>query len=101
MVKLATQLIDRQAAKFEPADTEDRYETRLREVIAAKLQGEGITPESPSAPRGGNVIDLMAALKRSLGQEAPGKDATQGSPDEPAPADKPAAKRRPAARKRA
>ena len=45
MVKLATQLIERQAGKFEPADTEDRYETRLREVIEAKLKGEGITPK--------------------------------------------------------
>jgi DNA end-binding protein Ku len=101
MVKLATQLIDRQAAKFEPADTEDRYETRLREVIAAKLQGEGITPNAPAAPRGDNVIDLMAALKRSLGQEATGKNGSQDSPHEPAPADKPAAKRRTATRKRA
>ena len=68
MVKLATQLIERQEAKFEPADTEDRYEARLREVIDAKLKGEGITPEEPESPRGDNVIDLMAALKRSLGQ---------------------------------
>ena len=68
MVKLATQLIERQEAKFEPADTEDRYEARLRQVIDAKLKGEGVTPEEPESPRGDNVIDLMAALKRSLGQ---------------------------------
>ena len=47
MVKLARQLIERQEGKFEPADTEDRYETRLREVIEAKLKGEGIEPEAP------------------------------------------------------
>ena len=68
MVKLARQLIERQEGKFEPADTEDRYETRLREVIEAKLKGEGIEPEAPEEERGDNVIDLMAALKRSLGQ---------------------------------
>ena len=68
MVKLARQLIERQKGKFEPADVEDRYETRLREVIEAKLKGEGIKPEAPAEPRGDNVIDLMAALKRSLGQ---------------------------------
>ena len=68
MVKLARQLIERQKGKFEPADVEDRYETRLREVIDAKLKGEGIKPEAPEEPRGDNVIDLMAALKRSLGR---------------------------------
>jgi DNA end-binding protein Ku len=77
MVKLATQLIDRQEGKFAPGDIEDRYEARLREVIDAKLKGEGVTPEAPSAPRGDNVIDLMAALKRSLNQDkkAPAKSA--------------------------
>jgi DNA end-binding protein Ku len=67
MVKLATQLIERQEGKFAPADSEDHYETRLREVIAAKLKGEGITPQQTEAPARDNVIDLMAALKASLG----------------------------------
>jgi DNA end-binding protein Ku len=71
MVTLATQLIDRQNGKFRPDDTEDRYEAKLREMIEAKLKGEGITPEQPSEPDRGNVIDLMAALKASLGQETP------------------------------
>ena len=69
MVSLATQLIDRQSGTFNPAAMEDRYESRLREVIDAKLKGEGIQPEAPddTADRG-NVIDLMAALRKSLGQ---------------------------------
>ncbi|MDQ2764539.1 MAG: Ku protein, partial [Pseudomonadota bacterium] len=61
MVKLALQLIERQSAKFAPEDLEDRYEARLREVIAAKLKGEGISQTEPRAPRGDNVVDLMAA----------------------------------------
>jgi DNA end-binding protein Ku len=71
MVALATQLIERQNGKFQPDDTADRYEAKLREVIDAKLKGEGISPEEPSEPDRGNVIDLMAALKESLGQKAP------------------------------
>ncbi|KAA2211753.1 non-homologous end joining protein Ku [Teichococcus oryzae] len=67
MVKLARQLIDRQRDRYDPADTEDRYEARLREVIDAKLRGEGVQPEAEEPSRGGNVIDLMAALKQSLG----------------------------------
>jgi len=68
MVKLATQLIERQEGRFEPADSEDRYEARLREVIAAKLKGEGIAAEETTEPARDNVIDLMAALKASLGR---------------------------------
>ena len=44
MVQLARQLIDRQTGKYDPADVEDRYEARLRDVIDAKLKGEGIEP---------------------------------------------------------
>lgn len=97
MVGLARQLIDRQIGKFQPDDMEDRYEARLRQVIEAKLKGEGIEPEEPAEPQG-NVIDLMAALKRSLGQDAKARSATPGKKAGRAPARK--AKRAPA-RKRA
>jgi DNA end-binding protein Ku len=68
MIQLATQLIDRQTGRYDPADIEDRYETRLRAVIDAKLKGEGIEPEETAEPDRGNVVDLMAALRKSLGQ---------------------------------
>jgi DNA end-binding protein Ku len=69
MVKQATELIARQAGRYDPADVEDRYETRLRAVIDAKLKGEGVDPIAEEADESGNVIDLMAAaLKRSLGR---------------------------------
>jgi DNA end-binding protein Ku len=71
MVALAKQLIDRQTTQYDPADLEDRYETRLRAMIDAKLKGEGIDPSEPVEPDHSNVIDLMAALKKSLGEEAP------------------------------
>ncbi|HYZ22370.1 MAG TPA: Ku protein, partial [Rhodopila sp.] len=62
MIGLAAQLIARRNGRFQPEDTIDRYEARLREVIEAKLKGEGITPEPPEEPSRDNVIDLMAAL---------------------------------------
>jgi hypothetical protein len=69
MVQLATQLVQRRAGKYESGDLEDRYETRLRTLIDAKLKGEGIDLEEevPQAAAS-NVVDLMAALKKSLGQ---------------------------------
>jgi DNA end-binding protein Ku len=72
MVKLATQLIARQTGVYDPKDVEDRYETRLRALIAAKLKGEGLAAEDETEPESGNVIDLMAALKKSLGQRPEG-----------------------------
>ena len=50
MVQLATQLMQRQAGKYEAADLEDRYESRLRALIDAKLKGEGIDAEAESRP---------------------------------------------------
>jgi DNA end-binding protein Ku len=75
MVKLAVQLVDRQTGAFNPADMEDRYEARLRAVIEAKLKGEGVEPAAEADLDRGNVVDLMAALKRSLGQTAGGQAA--------------------------
>jgi DNA end-binding protein Ku len=70
MVQLATQLIQRQSGKYDASDLEDRYETRLRAMIDAKLKGEGIDAEEVPAVATSSVVDLMAALKKSLGQEA-------------------------------
>ncbi len=68
MIQLATQFIDRQTGTYDPADVEDRYETRLRAVTEAKLKDEGIKPEAAEEPDRGNVVDLMATLRKSLGQ---------------------------------
>ena len=83
MVALAKQLIDRQTTKYDPSDLEDRYETRLRAMIDAKLKGEGIDLSEPAEPAASNVIDLMAALKKSLGQKAAPKIAA-AKPTSPA-----------------
>jgi DNA end-binding protein Ku len=100
MLKLAIQLIERQEGNFTPADTEDHYETRLREVIAAKLKGEGVTPQQAEAPARDNVIDLMAALKASLGRGGQAEKAPERR--KPAPAKRQAAaKRKASARRRA
>ncbi len=75
MVQLAKQLIDRQTTTYDPSDLEDHYETRLRAMIEAKLKGEGIDVSEPEEPDRSNVIDLMAALKKSLGEPAETKPA--------------------------
>ena len=55
MVQLASQLVQRQSGNYDAADLEDRYETRLRAMIDAKLKGEGLDvsePEEPAHQRG-------------------------------------------------
>ena len=83
MIALATQLIDRQTGAYDPADTEDRYEARLRELIQAKLRGEGLAEDDAPEPDRGNVVDLMAALKQSLAGSTKPKAASAPAPSHP------------------
>jgi DNA end-binding protein Ku len=94
MVKLAVQLVDRQTATYDPADIEDRYETRLRAMLDAKLKGAGVDLEEEAAePAVSNVVDLMAALKRSLGEpEAPAAKTRPAPAAEKSKASKPVGK---------
>lgn len=68
MVDIAEAIIKRRAGRFDPSTLRDRYQEALRELIDAKLRGRTVktTPPTPQPP----VVDLMAALKRSLAQEA-------------------------------
>ena len=83
MVKLAKELIVRQEGEYDPADVEDRYEKRLRDVIAAKLEGVDLAPE-PEEEAPANVVDLMAALRASLDRTG-GKTAKKTPPAPPKP----------------
>lgn len=65
--KLAIRLIDELSNDaFEPEKYEDEYSQRVLELVKKKAAGEEITVSQVS-PQRGNVIDLMEALKRSLG----------------------------------
>src|ERR1700760_3232596 len=90
--------VDGQPAAYAPSDIEDRYETRLKAMIDAKLKGEGIDVEAPSEPVATNVIDLMAALRRSIAEDEKAK-AEAAPPQEKAKSVKAAAPKAP--RKRA
>ena len=74
MVAIAGAIIKQRTGAFDPSTYRDRYQEALRELIEAKMKGVAITPRAVNAPA--PVIDLMAALKRSLLQEAPAKNGT-------------------------
>ena len=69
MVAMARAIIGQWTGSFDPTAYRDRYQEALRELIEAKMKGLTVKPREMAAPP--PVIDLMAALKRSLTQEAP------------------------------
>lgn len=87
MLELAEKLIEQKVKKFDPKDYEDRYEVALMAMIREKLKGH--KPIIAAAPERGNVINLMDALKASLGQAKPAAP----SKAKAEPAEKPAAKK--------
>ena len=104
LLDLAETLIAKKTAKFDPGKFHDRYVDALHELIDRKRTGKTIHTEEEEAPsRGANVIDLMAALKRSIerpAEEAKPKKAAAKPAGKRAPGKKAPAKAAPA-RKRA
>ena len=99
MLELAGSIIAKKTAKFDPSKFQDRYVDALKELIEKKRKSKGAkihADEEELPKRGSNVIDLMAALKKSI--EKPG--AKPGAAKK-APASKAPAKKAAPARKRA
>lgn len=77
MVDLAEQLIGKKSSTFAPEKFEDHYQTALKQLVQDKIKGRKIiAPHEEARPKGTNVVDLMEALKKSVG--AQGKS-TSGS----------------------
>jgi DNA end-binding protein Ku len=104
LLDMASMLIERKAGEFDPKEFHNRYVDALHRLIEEKQkkQGEKIIedPDADAAPpRGSNVIDLMAALKKSLGddkgaKEAAKKPAAKKTAEKKAPAKKAPARKR-------
>ena len=90
----------RSASGFDPAEFHNRYVDALRLLIEEKRKKKGglvIQDDDKSDPaKGSNVIDLMAALKKSLG----GDEATRSDTVKPA-GKRPVSKAKPAVIKKA
>jgi DNA end-binding protein Ku len=77
MIQIAQKIIEQKEGPFDPEQFNDRYEDALRALIKEKQKGKGRKVSAPAEPEDTNVVDLMEALRSSLGK---------------APAKKPAAK---------
>ncbi|MFN3511974.1 MAG: Ku protein [Phenylobacterium sp.] len=66
MVDIAARIIEQQEGPFDPSEFNDRYEDALRALIKEKEKQGGRKVKAPE-PKEAEVIDLMEALRRSLG----------------------------------
>lgn len=80
MVDLAVQLIGKKSKAFKPEAFEDHYQTALKALIQDKLKGRKIVAHEQERPKGGNIVDLMEALKRSVGASSEKTPPKAGSP---------------------
>jgi DNA end-binding protein Ku len=90
MLELATQLIEKKSAPFKADKFQDHYAKALRDLVQDKLKGRKIiAPSDETRPKGANVVDLMEALKRSVGQSpAPARQPSQPAASKGKPARK-------------
>jgi DNA end-binding protein Ku len=98
LLELAETLIEKKSGEFDAKEFENRYIDALKKLIAEKQRKKGkrvIQDDEPDRiPKGSNVIDLMAALKKSLGDDkrpaakkaAPSKASAKKAPAKKAPA---------------
>jgi len=95
LLDLATTLIEQRSAPFDAGEFHDRYVDALKKLIEKKRKSKGKKiledVEEPEPSGGSNVIDLMAALKKSVKDEKPA--AKKAAPKKSAPAKKTAASR--------
>jgi DNA end-binding protein Ku len=77
LVGLATELITRNTAPFNPKRFKDTYAVELRELVEKKARGQRIEVPKLEPAKASNVVDLMDALKKSL---STGKESKAAKP---------------------
>jgi DNA end-binding protein Ku len=74
LLELAATLIEKKSGDFDPKEFHNRYVDALKKLIAEKQKKKGAKiiqdPDDGRPSKGSNVIDLMAALKKSLGDDS-------------------------------
>jgi DNA end-binding protein Ku len=76
MISIAEKIIEQQEGPFDPSQFVDRYEEALKALIEDKKKGH--KPAKVAEPEDTNVVDLMSALRASLG--AKDKDGAKAKP---------------------
>lgn len=83
---MAQMLVDSLAGDYDPDEYEDDYESAVRAVVEAKLEGGEVKSAPEPEETGGEVVDLLAALQQSVARAKKGRGEDVEEEDEPAPA---------------
>ncbi|MBZ9677979.1 Ku protein [Mesorhizobium sp. ES1-1] len=100
MTDLAERIIDKQKAKFDPSEFDDKYEEALLKLVRARKAGKKV-PKTKDKPKPSNVVDLFQALKTSLSADAASTKSSRPAKARPAAKGKGKAKAASAKRKSA
>ena len=99
-LQMARMLVETLAGDYDPDEFEDDYQTALEALVRAKLEGGEVKQVEREEPAGGEVVDLLAALQKSVDAartargEAPAEKTDTGkSAEKKAPAKKAASKK--------
>lgn len=98
LLDLAATLIDKKSAPFEAGKFRDNYIDAVRKLIDRKAKSKGKNrtiieeADEQTSSRGSNVVDLMAALKKSVDEKS--APASKSAAARKAPADRAKARRR-------
>jgi DNA end-binding protein Ku len=97
-LKMARMLVETLAGDYDPDEFEDDYATAVEALVQAKLEGGEVTHTEREKPSGGEVVDLLAALQKSVDAAKQGRGESSAEESEPAPetAAKKTAKKEPA-----
>ena len=94
LLDLAEALIEKKSADFDPAKFHDRYVDALKDLVERKRKAKSNRKiiddkgDGKGTRSGSNVVDLMAALKKSMEKPASAKPAAKKAPAKRAPAKK-------------
>lgn len=78
MLDLAKHIVNQKSGSFEPEKFEDHYEDCADRPHQQQAAGKPITPKE--RPAAGNFVNLMEALRRTVGQEQTGKTSKSKKP---------------------
>jgi DNA end-binding protein Ku len=86
-LKMARMLVDTLAGDYDPSEFEDDYAHAVEALVQAKLEGGEVQQPVEDKPSGGEVVDLLAALQKSVDAaktargESTGSSASSGGSD--------------------
>jgi DNA end-binding protein Ku len=81
-VKMANMLVETLAGDFDPAEFEDDYAEAVQTLVKTKIEGGEVKKPPTAAKTSGEVVDLLAALQRSVdaAKTARGEEAEEAKP---------------------